>query len=103
MTIIEPNKAKYSYNPAILTMLLLLVILGCSHIYFYNESVGLKHLISEESKNLQELRVVNAELKNQLYKITDLSSLDSVVESRNLIKDKKPEYLKDKSEVLAVN
>lgn len=101
MTIIEPNKLKYSYNSSVLLMSLLLAFLAFSNIYIYNKNVTLKQFISEGSKNLQELQVVNAESKNKLYKMTDLSSLDGVIKSNNLVKDKSPKYFENKT--LAVN
>ncbi len=103
MTIIEPNKAKYSYSPTVFMGLFLSVFLTGAYIYFYSEGVSLRHSISEGSKNLQELQVANAELKNQLYQITDLSNLNSVIESKKLVKDKRPEYIESKSEALAAN
>jgi hypothetical protein len=103
MTIIEPNKANYSYGPAVFMTLFLLASLTGVYIYFYSESVNLKHSIFEDSKNLQALQVSNAELKNQLYQITDLTNLDSIIESGKLVKDNKPEYIESKSEVLASN
>ncbi|MDO8442736.1 MAG: hypothetical protein Q7S81_00505 [bacterium] len=101
MTIIEPNKSKYSYNSAVLLMSLSLACLAFSNIYIYNKNVTLKQSISEGTKNLQELQVVNAEFKNKLYKMTDLSNLNDVIKSNNLVKDKSPKYFETKS--LAVN
>lgn len=101
MTIIEPNKSKYSYNSSVLMMSLLLACLVFSNIYIYNKNVSLKQFISEGSKNLQGLQVVNAESKDRLYKMTDLSNFDGIIKSNNLVKDKKPEYFENKS--LAAN
>jgi len=101
MTIIEPNKSKYSYNSSVLLMSVLLAFLAFSNIYIYNKNVALKQFISEGSKDLQELQVANAESKNTLYKMTDLSSLDGVIKSNNLVKDKSPKYFENKP--LAVN
>jgi hypothetical protein len=103
MTIIEPHKSKYSYSLTVLFMLLALAVLACLNIYFYNESVGIKHLISSDSKNLQSLQVANAELKSRLYAKTNLSSLDTIAKSKNLVKETRPEYLETGSGVLAVN
>ncbi|MHB9019709.1 MAG: hypothetical protein ACYC3G_02450 [Minisyncoccota bacterium] len=103
MTIIEPNKSKYSYNSSVLMMSVLLACLAFSNIYIYNKNVALKQSISEGSKNLQELRVVNAESKNKLYKMTDLSNLNDIIKNNGLVKDKSPKYFENKSEILAVN
>ncbi|MBU4347959.1 hypothetical protein KJ671_00430 [Patescibacteria group bacterium] len=103
MTIIEPNKSKYSYNPIILTLSVFLVALVCLNICFYNNNVVLKQSISIESKNLQKLQVANAEIKDQLYKITDINNMNSVIEAKNLVKDRNPEYFKNESEILAIN
>ncbi|MEK7478640.1 MAG: hypothetical protein AAB626_01795 [Patescibacteria group bacterium] len=103
MTIIEPNKSKYSYNSSVLPMSLLIAFLAFSNIYIYNKNVTLKQFISEGSKNIQELQVVNAESKNKLYKMTDLSNLNDVIKSNNLVKDKNPKYFENQSAVLAVN
>ena len=101
MTIIEPNKSKYSYNSTVLLMSLVLAFLAFSNIYIYNKNVTLKQSITEGTKNLQGLQVVNAEFKNRLYKMTDLSSLDGVISSNNLVKDKSPKYFENRP--LAVN
>ncbi|MCL5017446.1 MAG: hypothetical protein M1155_02185 [Patescibacteria group bacterium] len=87
MTIIEPHKAKYSYNPIVLYMLFALAALACLNIYFYNEGVDLRHSISANSKILQSLQVNNAELKSRLYAVTDLGNLDAIAKSENLVKD----------------
>lgn len=101
MTIIEPNKAKYSYNSTVLMMSVLLAFLAFSNIYIYNKNVGLKQFISEGTKDLQELQVVNAEFKNKLYKMTDLSNLNDIIKINSLVKDVRPKYFENKS--LAVN
>jgi len=103
MTIIEPNKAKASYNPSILMMSFLLAGLAVLNIYIYNQNVSLKQYISGSSKEIQELQAVNAEYKNKLYKMTDLSTLNELVKINNLVKDRKPEYFENKSEILASN
>jgi len=103
MTIIEPNRSKYSYNLSVLLMSVLLAFLAFSNIYIYNKNVALKQFISEGSKNLQELQVANAESKNMLYKMTDLSNLNSVIENNGLVKDRNPKYFENRSEILAVN
>jgi cell division protein FtsL len=103
MTIIEPHRAKYSYNSAVLYMLLALVALACLSIYFYNESVDIRHSISANAKDLQSLQVSNAELKSQLYATMDLSNLDAIAKSENLVKETKPGYIETTSGVLAVN
>ena len=84
-------------------MSFLLACLAFSNIYIYNQNVGLKQFISAGSKDLQELQVANAEYKNKLYKMTDLSNLNEIIKSNNLVKDKKPEYFENKSEILASN
>lgn len=103
MTIIEPHKATYSYSSRILYALFTLAALVCLNIYFYNENVSLKHSISADSKNLQGLQVANAELKSQLYAVTDLSNLNVIAKGKNLVKETKPQYLETGSGVLAVN
>lgn len=103
MTIIEPHKAKYSYNSTVLYMLFALIALACLNIYFYNEGVVLKHSISANSKNLQSLQVTNAELKSQLYATTDLSNMDAIAKNENLVKEIKPIYIEGMAGGLAVN
>lgn len=103
MTIIEPNKAKYSYNSSILLASLAFIGLALMNIYIYNENVSLKHSISDGSKNFQVLQVANAELKNKFYKITDLGSLNVLAKSNGLVKENKPKYFENESVTLAVN
>jgi len=103
MTIIEPHKTKSSYNSTVFMLVFALVAFVCLNIYFYNETVNLRHSISVASKNLQALQVSNAESRTRLYQLTDLSSLDAIAKSRGLVKERKPEYFENKSEALAVN
>jgi hypothetical protein len=103
MTIIEPNRSKYSYNTPVAAMSVVLACLAFLNIYIYNKNVVLKQFISEGSKTLQELQVANAESKNALYKMTDLSNLNDIIKKHNLVRDKRPEYFENNSEILAVN
>ncbi|MDP3901495.1 MAG: hypothetical protein Q8Q37_00765 [bacterium] len=101
MTIIEPNKNKFHFSP-LLTILIIGLIVGVlSNIYLYNKNVDSAYLLNKQEKHLQELEVINADNKNQLYKILDDRNFNEVVAELGLVKDNRPEYLKSHVAALA--
>lgn len=92
MTIIEPSKNNIFSNSIIyfVGFLILCVVAG---IYFYNLNVNLKYEVSMNSKAIQQLESVNADLRNEMYKMLDAGNLTAIVQKQNLIQDKNPDYL----------
>ena len=79
------------------------MIFALGNIFFYNKVVNLLYLISTEGEEVQNLQTSNAELKNQLYQITDPQKLQALAQERGLIKIKNPDYLEVNESVSLYN
>lgn len=95
MTIIEPNKNKIRINFLLISVIILLILGVFLNVYLYNYIVNLRHTIVGFEKRLNELEVVNADFKNNLYKIQNTDNLTYLIEKFNLVKENKPEYLEN--------
>ena len=93
MTVIQPNRS--SKNIIYLFLGLgILVFLGVSAaVAIYSQTVSLKHDIMSLSSDLDELKLKNAELMSDFYKITDQSALEEAAKARGLIQDKNPKWV----------
>ena len=75
-----------------LTMALVITVaIGVS---FYNQLINLRHEIASQETNLQKVEVTNAELKNNLYRLTDNENLQTLATDKNLVLEKNPKYVK---------
>ena len=101
MTIIRPKKENYVVKYLIGVLLLALVIVAVSGVYLYNASVNIKHEINQYKVTLRDVEVKNAELKNNYYNLTNPQAADQLVQSKGLLVEKNPEYVK--KELLVVN
>ena len=54
----------------------------------------LRHEIASQETNLQKVEVTNAELKNNLYRLTDNENLQALATDKNLVLEKNPKYVK---------
>ena len=66
-------------------------------LYLYNVNVNLKHEINFQNGNLRKATILNTDLKDKLYKVTDITFLKSLVSGRNLIEERNPYYFKEGS------
>lgn len=94
MTIIQPHKN--SGKSKILTLFLLLGVFAAAgqSILFYNQLVDLRHEVKQAQQDLSQAEVTNAELKNNLYGLTDNKNLQSLLNGQSLILDNNPQYVK---------
>lgn len=92
MTIIEPNKNHFLQSTLMYLAgaMLVLVITG---IYFYNLNVSLKYDISMQEKEINRLESANADMRNEMYRVLDVRNLGAVIQQRNLVQDKNPDYM----------
>lgn len=93
MTIIEPNKNKFKLNFLIILVIGFILAEAVLSIFAYNRSVRISYSLNENKKSIEELRVSNADFKNQLYSVLDLENADKLAARFGLIKEGKPEYL----------
>lgn len=92
MTIIEPNKNHLLQSTLMYFAgaMLVLVVIG---IYFYNLNVTLKYGITMQEKEVNRLEAANADMRNEMYRVLDVRNLTAVIQERNLIQDKNPDYM----------
>jgi len=95
MTIVKPKKQR---NESVWKMALLLSgtaliasIIFCG--FIYSKTVGLKHEILSHKESVKAERTANAELKNDLFKMTDPQMLEAIAEEKGLIEDKNPQWV----------
>ena len=103
MTIIEPNKNKSKIKLFIALISVIILIGSFFSIQIYNTNVNLKHTLAREGKKLEQLEVINAELKNRLYGILDDNNLRIRTQDLGLILEKNPAYLETDIQVAATN
>jgi len=68
-------------------------MLAVSGIYIYNQNVQLRHEVNFQQKHAATLQLVNADQKNQLYKILDAENVELVAQQKQLVKERNPRYL----------
>jgi cell division protein FtsL len=62
-------------------------------IFAYNGSLSVRRQFTAERNRLDELQILNADLKNKLYSLTDAKTLSSVAIRLGLVVEKNPQYL----------
>ena len=97
MTIIQPNKNNQKINILVSALATTTVIAAVLGVFLYNQLINIRHEISRQEENLQKIEVANAELKNNLYQITDAKNLETSAAQNGLVLEKKPQYLKNES------
>ncbi len=93
MTIMASTKNRFWHSPFILGLFGLLILILITGISLYNSNVDLKHRIAVAEKSTERLRVDNADLKNQLYRLLDASHLSAVAADSGLVIESYPRYL----------
>ena len=101
MTIIQPNKHKNKLNLIIALLLLAIVALVSQGIYLYSQSVNFRHDITKMEKDVRNIEVANAEMKNKLFALFEPSNIKTVTGNSGLIEDKNPQYMKELDNPLA--
>ncbi len=95
MTIFNPsqqrNKIKF-----FVYFLLVFLIGGTFLVLEYNSLAGLRAEEKVLKNNIGEMQVVNAELKSELYEITDAQKLEEIAVSSGLVLDRSPKYITSK-------
>lgn len=92
MTIKNPTKKK-KYLGFFVKLFLLVAIGAGIWIYQYNALADARYELKELENKIVELEVENAELKNDLYKITDPSHLQEVASVEGMVIEENPNYL----------
>lgn len=91
MTIIQPNRHQDIRRLiALFSSLILLVFL--SGVFIYLQTVTLRHDLSKNSKELENLKVQNSELKNKVYELVDTTNLERVAQQQGFVQEKNPQW-----------
>lgn len=87
---------------------ILFVVLGLPLIFtviilvmFYNQTVNLKHSITDLKTDIQQTATETASLKDQVFSIFDMQKVGDLAKSQGLVKEVHPNYLEVNSWVLA--
>ncbi len=91
MTIIQPLKNKNKLSPIILVLIIFLM--AGFYIYEYNRLVSFNFRIQSLEKTLVDYRVLNSDLKRQLYQLVDSARLEELAKESGLVLDQQPQYL----------
>ena len=95
MTIIQPNKNSKKINLFIFGLTMTTVVVAFWGVFIYNQLINLRHELVNQENNLQKAEVMNAELKNNLYQLTDTKNLETSANQNSLVLEKNPQYLKN--------
>jgi len=94
MPIIQPNKNDKKINLFIFGMTAATIIIAVWGVFIYNQLINLRHEVIRQENKIQKAEVLNAELKNNLYQLTDTKNLETSANQNNLVLEKKPQYVK---------
>ncbi|OGY57929.1 MAG: hypothetical protein A3E61_00035 [Candidatus Colwellbacteria bacterium RIFCSPHIGHO2_12_FULL_43_12] len=91
MTVIQPNKIK-SLTHLIFIFGFILVFMASLSVVFYSRTVSLRHDMATAQKEIDDMKVKNAELKNSFYSLVDSGELEKLATEKGLINDKNPQW-----------
>ena len=91
MTVIQPNKIK-SLTHLIFIFGFILVFMASLSVVFYSRTVSLRHDMATAQKEIDDMKVKNAELKNSFYSFVDSGELEKLATEKGLINDKNPQW-----------
>lgn len=94
MTIIQPNKYR-DIRRLILALGSILVATFTIVVFDYIETVNLRHELSNRNESLEEMKVKNAELKNQFYSLVDAANLEKLAAEKGFVLDRNPQWALD--------
>ncbi len=93
MTIIEPNKNRFSANRWLFLILAVVLATVVLNIFAYNRNVQLNHVLKQQLRDIDLARAESADLKNQLYLALDFEDVGYLAAKLGLVKERKPEYM----------
>ncbi len=91
MTIIQPNKYR-DIRRLILALGSILIATFTIVVFDYIETVNLRHELSNRNESLEEMKVKNAELKNQFYSLVDAANLEKLAAEKGFVLDRNPQW-----------
>ena len=91
MTIIQPNKYR-NLKRLVISLGVFLVGTILVWVFVYLQTVSLSHDLAKAKVRLEEVKVENADLKNEYYSLVDTDNLEALAKERGFIKDKNPQW-----------
>ena len=61
-------------------------------VFVYLQTVNLSYDLAKAKQHLEEVKVENADLKNEYYSLVDADNLELLAKERGFIKDKNPQW-----------
>jgi len=92
MTIISQGKNQ-GYIAFLFILFTAVLIGGLVYIFEYNGLVNARYQEQQLKQDIVDMRVKNADLKNNLYTITNPATLQKLAVASNLILDRQPNYI----------
>lgn len=93
MTIFSPHQSKIKFNLKLVLGAALLIIIAIASIHLQNSNMALRKAIGALESKIEEIRVANADYKNELYKLLDAKNLTPLIQRLGLVKEVHPRYL----------
>ena len=91
MTILQPNKIN-SLRKLIIPLGIFIIGMILIWVFVYIQTVDLKYDLVEAKQHLEEIKVENADLKNEYYNLVDASNLEILAKEAGFVKDKNPQW-----------
>ncbi len=91
MTIIQPSKYK-ELKKLIIILSFVLAIVLLVVVFIYLQTVSAEHALVDKKEVLENLKVENADLKNEYFALIDASNLEKFAEENGFIRDKNPQW-----------
>jgi cell division protein FtsL len=79
----------------ILIVCLGIIVFGAAAVtvFSYSRVAGLKHEIAVLERDIDKAKSMNADLKNDLFRMTDPQSLETIAAEKGLIEDRNPKWV----------
>ncbi len=92
MTIISPGRAQ-GYALFLIALFAVVLVGGLVYIFEYNALVDARYEEQQLKQSIVQMQVKNADLKNNLYTITNPATLQKLAVASNLVLDRQPNYI----------
>lgn len=92
MTIIKPIEAKNNVR-FLIFLFATVFVSGIFYVLEYNSLVNARYQASSLKKQIADAAAINADLKDNLYKMTDPVRLDLLAKEHQLTLERKPQYI----------
>lgn len=93
MTIAQPNR-EVQLNKVLRLLFLGIVLSGMVSIFFYNQMVSQRTALRAATKNVDQLQLASADLKNRYYAVLDDKNLLQIATQLGYVKEANPKYLR---------